>query len=666
MRRALPVVLVWLAIAGSVPAQEPSPSAGAEGLKKLSLQQLSQVEITSVNKEPAQAFQTPAAINVITSTDIRRSGAQTIPDVLRLIPGVDVAQIDSNEWAIGVRGFEGKLSKSVLVLIDGRSVYTPLFAGVYWDMQDVMIEDIDRIEVIRGPGGTIWGSNAVNGVINIITKKAQDTRGTLVSAGGGNVDQGFLNWRYGAGTDAFSYRIYGKGFTRAPEEHSDGQNFDDWRRGQVGFRADWAAGKRDNLTFQGDAYGGEAGELLQLNSYSPPANPAVAGNKLFNGENVMATWRRLFAGGSDLQLRTYYDRTDREELNFHEVRNTFDADFIHHVPKGRHDITWGLGVRVSPSQFTQTVPTVDFMPHDQTYNIFSAFVQDEIALVRDRLSLTVGSKFEHTTFSGFDYQPGIRLAWTPNQQNTLWAAVTRAARTASRIEDGFNYTALLQANPPFYLRLVGDGGFTQEQLVGYELGYRRYLSQKGFISLSLFHNRYDDLLSIEPQPVEVESTPEPAHAVLPLLLRNGIAANSSGGELASLWDVRNWWRVRASYSLVLLDAKRQPGSSDPSTVRQLEGDTPQHKVVVQSYFTLPKGFEFDAAYRFVSAVADPGAAIPAYSTGDARLARQMGDHLLLEVVGQNLMQPWHEEYAGPPGPVVGIQRSGFLRLTWTP
>jgi iron complex outermembrane receptor protein len=646
-----------------------SSSLTAQDLKQLSLEQLAQTEITSTAKEPVLAFQTPAATGVMTSAEIRRSGARNIPDLLRLIPGVEVGQIDSNEWAVGVRGFQGKLSRSVLVMIDGRSVYTPLFAGVYWEMQDVMIEDIDRIEIIRGPGGTIWGSNAVNGVINIITKNSRDTHGTLVSVGAGNWQQGFVNLRYGGGNDRLSYRLWGKGFAHGPQHHSDGRDFDDWRRGQAGFRVDWSSGGRDALTIQGDGYTAAAGQLLRLNFYSPPSNPVVDENKRFNGQNVMASWRRVLSSGSDIQLNTYFDRTWRRELNYQETRNTFDVDFIHHLGLGRHSLTWGLGTRVSPSSFTQTVPTVDFIPHKQTYNIFSAFVQDELPLVTDRLNLTVGTKLERTTFSDFNYQPSVRLAWTPNEQHTIWGAVTRAVRTASRIEDGFRFTALLSpgtlaAPTPLYVRLIGDGNFKTEELMGYEFGYRNYISSHGFLSFALFHNRYDDLLSVDSRPIEPEATPTPAHQVLPLDLRNGITAQSTGGEIASLWDVREWMRLRTSYSYVYLNAFRDVGSNDASTVRQLEGDTPRHKVVIQDSITLPKSFELNLTYRYVSAV--PNQAVRAYSTADFRIGKALNPHFEVELVGRNLLQPFHNEYGGTPGPLVGIRRSGFVALTWTP
>ena len=332
--------LMCLAGAGLAAGQTGPSASDPNSLKQLSLEQLSQLEVTSVGKEAAPAFKTPAALSVLTSEQIHRSGARTLPDLLRLIPGVEVAQIDASQWAIGIRGFQGKLSRSVLVLIDGRSVYTPLFAGVYWDMQDAMLEDIDRIEVIRGPAGTIWGSNAVNGVINIITKSARDTRGTLAAAYGGS-QGGEVDWRYGAGGDRLSYRIYGKGFTRGPEEHADRANFDDWRRGQFGFRIDYQPDTHDELTVKGDIYDGEAGQRLQLSSFSPPAIVTAEGDRSFNGQNVLAVWRHILTSGADIRVQTYFDRTDRKELNYHEVRDTFDADFIYHATMKRHEITVG-------------------------------------------------------------------------------------------------------------------------------------------------------------------------------------------------------------------------------------------------------------------------------------------------------------------------------------
>src|ERR1700687_5974228 len=267
-------------------------------LKKLNLEELGNVEVTTASKEPKTVWRTPAAVYVLTQEDIRRSGATSLPEVLRLVPGVEVARTDSDTWALGVRGFGSALSRSVLVLIDGRSVYTPLFAGVYWQVQDTLLEDIERIEVIRGPGGTIWGANAVNAVINIITKPAKDTRGVLVSAGGGSVDQGFVGFRYGAPKGKnFDYRIYGKAFTRGPEFHPDHQQFDDWRMGQIGFRADWSVHGRDTFTLQGDLYNEDAGQIVGIATYSPPGQPNVQQNAELSGGNLLGRWQRRLEGG---------------------------------------------------------------------------------------------------------------------------------------------------------------------------------------------------------------------------------------------------------------------------------------------------------------------------------------------------------------------------------
>src|SRR5260370_17324666 len=284
------VLLLWLTVTDQMTRAQATQSNQnpPENLKQVSLEQLGQIEVTTASKVPVKAARTPAAIYVITQEDIRRSGATSSPEALRMAPGVEVAQVDSNTWSLGVRGFESTLSRSVLVLIDGRSVYTPLFAGVYWQVQDTLLEDIERIEVIRGPGGTIWGANAVNGVINIITKSAKDTGGMLVSTGGGNIDQGFVNFRYGAGNGKnFNYRIYGKTFTRGPEFHSNRQQFDDWRMGQTGFRADWDLRNRDSFTLQGDLYNGDAGQSVGITTYSPPYIPNVEHNAQLDAARLL-------------------------------------------------------------------------------------------------------------------------------------------------------------------------------------------------------------------------------------------------------------------------------------------------------------------------------------------------------------------------------------------
>ncbi len=336
------LVAAALVNAGFAESSETTPD-GKPRLTRLSLEQLGNTEVTTVSKEPVKVNRTPAAIYVITQEDIRHSGATSIPEVLRMAPGVEVSRIDSHKWSLGVRGFESNLSRSVLVLIDGRSVYTPLFAGVYWEVQDALLEDVERIETIRGPGGTIGGANAVNAVINIITRKSSETHGVFATSGGGSLDQGFFGFRYGGGNGkSLDYRVYGKAFSRGPEFHPDQQHFDDWRMGQAGFRTDWGLLSRDSFTLQGDLYNGDAGEKVGLTTYSPPAVAYVQQNAELSGGNLVGRWQRVINEGSDLQLQAYYDRTNHYEPIFGEKRDTFDIDFLHHLTlRKRQNLLWG-------------------------------------------------------------------------------------------------------------------------------------------------------------------------------------------------------------------------------------------------------------------------------------------------------------------------------------
>jgi len=662
-------VLTLVLIAGLVPVSwgdAAETSAITEGrLTQVSLEQLGQIEVTTASKRPVKVSQTPAAIYVVTHEDIRRSGATSIPEALRLVPGVEVARIDSNTWSLGVRGFGSALSRSVLVLIDGRSVYTPLFAGVYWQVQDALLEDIERIEVIRGPGGTIWGANAVNAVINIITKNAKDTHGTLVSTGGGNIDQGFVNFRYGAGNgQSFNYRIYGKAFSRGPEFHPDRRQFDDWRMGQAGFRADWDLHNRDTLTLQGDLYNGDGGQRVGIASYSPPFMTIVEQNAELAGGNLLGHWKRVLSAGSDIQLETYYDRTNRNQANFAESRDTFDVDFIHHLTLlGRQNFLWGLGTRLSSGNVTEVVPTVVFTPNHFTDQLYSAFIQDEIPIVGNQLSLTIGSKFLHNNYSGFEVQPTARLLWTPTPRQTVWAAVTRAVRTPSRVEEDLQLTGLFISNPLTFFRITGDRKFSSEQLIGYEAGYRSLVKPKFYLDLAAFYNNYDHLLSIEPSAPFAETSPPPPHLVVPVLFRNGLLGNTTGFEIAPNWTPTHWWRLRGSYSYLHIDLSNKTGSLDSSsTINSTQGSSPHHQVVVQSSLDLPKKLGFDQTFRYVSAL--PAQLVPAYATADVGFSWRAIRSLNLSVVGQNLFQPHHAEFGGDPGSLVGIQRSVYVKITW--
>jgi len=634
-------------------------------LKHLSLEQLGDVEVTTASKEPEQVWRTPAAIYVLTQDDIRRSGATSIPEVLRLVPGVEVARLDSDHWSIGIRGFGAVLASKLLVLIDGRSVYTPLFAGVYWQVQATPLEDIERIEVIRGPGGTIWGANAVDGVINIITRSAKDTHGAMVSLGGGNADEGTGTVRYGGGNGrGFSYRVYGMGFDRSPEFHSGGSNFDDWRMGQAGFRADRDLGTRDTFTFQGDIYREISGEATTYALYSPPSQVNVDGYAQLTGGNLLGRWKRVLNDQSDFQFQVYFDRTNHFEPEFGETRDTFDIDFLHHLTlPGQQTFLWGLGARVSPGYVVQTVPSINFLPHHLTDQVYSGFLQDEIPLFSRRLSLTLGSKLEHNNYTGFEVQPSARLLWNATPRQSLWSSITRAVRTPSRLDEDIQLTDFATVTPlPIYLRADGNRQFRSEVLLGYEAGYRALITSHFYLDVAIFHNNYNDVYSFQVGAPFLEASPLPVHAIIPLLTSNGIRGTTKGFEVAPDWKPTGWWELRPSYSHLEMLMEDGPGSNDPTSVAGYEGSSPRHQGTMQSFLTLPKKLEFEQTYRYVSALS--AQAVKSYSTADARLGWLFIRKMEFSVVGQNLLQPSHAEFGGDPGGLVGIKRSVYGQITW--
>lgn len=662
-----------LVVRGDSP-QLASGQIDPSSLKKLSLAELSQIEVTTPSKQPEKAFDSPSAVFVITGEDIRRSGATSIPEALRLAPGVEVARLDANHWSIGIRGFGTRLTRSVLVLIDGRTVYTPLFDGTYWEVQDTLLEDVDRIEVIRGPGGTIWGPNAVNGVINIITKPAKDTRGTFVSAGGGNEEQGFLNARYGGGNGkGFDYRFYGKAFTRSPEDHSDARNFDDWRATQGGFRMDWTGTRNGDFTLQGDLYDEEAGESVQVVGYTQPYSQIVDSNALLSGGNILGRWQKTLNDHNDIQVEAYYDRTNRHESNIGELRNTFDVDFLERLRlPARQNVTWGLGARVDPVRDLEVVSGLTFVPDDRTDYLLTGFLQDEIGLIENRLSLTIGTKLLQTNFlHGVGLEPSARLVWTLNEKQSVWAAYTHALRTPSDSEENFFLSGYIETLPdgtPYFARFNANTRFSPEEMNGYEFGYRRLLGKHFLADASSYYNHYHDLFDQEfAGPTFFETTepgvttPAPAQYLLPAQFGNGLLAYTKGIEVSPEWRPSASWRLRGSYSYLHMDVYRAPHSGDVGTATGIEGSSPGHQLTVQSQLDVSKTVQLDLTFRYVSAL--PGQLVPAYSTGDARLGWRLSPRLEFSFVGRNLLQGSHFEDGGD-GPLVGIKRSGYVQIAW--
>jgi iron complex outermembrane receptor protein len=636
------VAAACLALATTVPMSAAQPPALAEPqsseLKSLSIEQLMEIEITSVSRRSEPVSGAAAAITVITGEDIRRSGATNLPDALRIASGLEVAQSNGNTWAISSRGFNTTTANKLLVLIDGRSIYTPLFSGVFWDVQDLMLEDIDRVEIIRGPGATLWGANAVNGVINILTKSARDTQGRLAVAGGGSEEQGLAAFRQGGKVgEGTAYRAYGKYSYRDSLALAGGDDArDPLRRGQAGFRLDRADQGNGGFTVQGDAYHGLAGQTV-----------VVRADTVLDGANLLGRWIHTYAQNAGSDLQVYFDYTHREiPLWFEEHRHTLDVDYQHRQPVGaRQDLVWGAGYRITHDQVGNSAG-VAFLPDSVTENLFSAFAQDEVTLAR-HLRLTVGSKLEHNRWTGFEFQPSVRLAWVPDDRRTLWGAISRAVRTPTRYdEDIVFYTA---AGTPL---LAGSSHFTAESLLAYELGYRVQPRTGLLFDLAAFYNVYDHLRSFQP------AAPP---AVFPYHFDNQLNAETWGLEGRMSWQAAPWWRLHADYAYFDKNLRLDPGSLDP-TGGKAEGNDPRSRAVLRSLMNLPRGFELDGTLRYVARLPSP--VVPAYTELDLRLGWQASDRLELALVGQNLLHSRHPEF-GPPTPLrEEVQRGAYGKVTW--
>lgn len=640
--------------------EQASTEPTAENLTNLSIEELLAVEVTSVSKKKERKQDAAAAIYVLTQEDIRRSGATNIPDLLRTVPGVDVARLTSSTWSVTVRGFGGRYANKLLVLIDGRSIYTPLFSGVYWEAHDVMLEDVDRIEIIRGPGGTLWGANAVNGVINIITKRAADTQGLLVSGGAGTEERGFLSTRWGGhiGNDT-DYRIYLKGFAR--DEGGDpetGEDPDDaWHNLQGGFRIDWNLSPDDQLTLQGDINSLGLDQVINRAFLEAPFSRDVHSSVDYVGRNLLARWTHTFADESQIEIQGYYDGYTWDDPSFHENRNTFDLQIEHQFTAGkRHQIIWGGNVRVSTDSIDGSEFT-SFDPDSDTLQLYSIFLQDEIALL-DQLHLILGAKIEHNSYTGIELQPNLRLRWTPNDRHTLWAAVSRAVRTPSRAEYDIRLRSQVLPGPTeLVLTRFDDQDFESEDLLATELGYRVRATDTLALDLALFYNRYTDLRSLEPGP----AFDEDGVNVLPFEALNDSSAKTYGFELALDWAPSTAWQVRAGYSLLKISL--DVPDTDPVS-ESFAQDTPEQQFFVQNRIRFPNNVEFDTTLRFVDTLGSLD--VDSYLEMDARLAWLPREDLEIAIVGQNLLHDEHFEFA--PTFVnhvpTQVERGVYGKITW--
>jgi iron complex outermembrane recepter protein len=641
--------------AGGKAAAEPSSLDKLLDMADKDVSQLSQVRVagttgsasldmpvSSVSRQDSTVGRSPAAVFVITNEMIRRSGAKEIPELLRMVPGVDVARIDSNKWAVTVRGFNGRFANKLLVRIDGRDVYTPLFAGTFWDVQDVLLEDVERIEVIRGPGATVWGANAVNGVINIITRNAKNTQGVYLESGGGTYERGFTSARYGGQSgDDLSYRVYGKWFDRGDGFLPAGEPNDAWNQSRGGFRMDWSASAADTVTFQGDYYNGYCGDRFVTPQFTTfPYYSMNRDNTHVTGDNAVLNWKRVLDEDSDWTAKIYYDNTKRHFIpySFNEDRDTLDIDFQYRFPVAdRHELITGCEYRNTQDRIAGNPPIFFLTPSSQSIQLFSGFVQDEITLSEDQWYFTVGSKFEHNTYTGFEYQPTARLLWTPDKKHSLWGAVSRAVRTPSRGEEGcqliqppIGYTP-----KPIFPVIMGNTGLVSEELMAYEMGMRSQATEAFSWDLAVFYNKYSKLIA----PVPVGWDEQTGAIFIPTLLMNEMRGDTYGFELAATYKINENWRLQPAYTLLVMNLRPVPGTP---VAENYNGESPRNQFYIQSSWDLGRDWELDVTGRYVDSLASSG--VPSYVVADARLAWRANKNLELSVVGRNLFNGNFAEY----------------------
>ena len=645
-------------------------------LTQLSLEDLMKVKVTSVSRKEQSFSKVGAAIYVISQDDIRRSGMTNIPDLLRLAPGVEVARVAANTWAISVRGFNDRYSTKVLVLIDGRSIYNQEFSGVYWDQHSVPLEDIDRIEVIRGPGGTVWGANAMNGVINIITKDTKDTHGGMVSAATGSQDgaRGFA--QYGGsisykGDNKGSYRAYGNYFNIEKSGLADGSNAaDGWHGSQGGLRADLDLTSRDKVMVQSDIYRADEGQTIstvlpQSGFRSVTLNSPIEAKTT----NVQGGWNHTFANGSESSLHAFYSDLYRVDQATDD-QDVYDLDFQYHFKAGsRHDVVSGIGYRHTTLDYDGFYNYKYNVPELHS-NLVSTFVQDEIRL-SNTVALTAGSKFEHNSFTGFEFEPSAQIVWAPSDRRAVWFSASRAIRQPSwfysnSILDAASFP--LQGGGLGVLRFIGSSASRAERLMDFEAGYRVETGKRFSLDLTAFRSYYNGVATVETGDAFFEFSPAPPHLVIPRTWANMASDRTYGLEIFGTWQVNRRWRLSPEYSFLQMKIKRDPSSSDFSVEGQ-SGNSPKHQARLHSALDLPHRFEWDSTAFYVSGlkpvtdvVSSP---IASYVRLDTRLGWRVGEFTELSFAAQNLLGPRRFEFANAHQlDATPVQRSVVGKVTW--
>ncbi len=648
-----------------------TPDSSVTDFSTLDLEELARVKVTSAARRPETLGNTSAAITLISRDDIRRSGVSNLPEALRLLPGLAVFQAGTRDWAVSARGFHQQSSNKMLVLIDGRVVYSPIFAGVFWDMQRVPLEDVDRIELIRGPGAALWGANAVNGVINVVTRGAEETAGGFGSVTAGSNDQAQVDVRYGGSVGRRGAgRVYALGSTEGGSGRpAGGSGEDDWQFGQGGFRTDFT---RDNdlFTVQGDGYVAGGGQQLLLPTPSPPFLTLADEDLEVHGGNLLGRWSHRFSPRSDFALQAYADyavRTQPSQFG-HIGVTTIDFDFHHHFGLGTsHDLLWGLGYRIIRDKVDGAFP-VSFDPASRHVNLVTGFVQDEVMVVRDRLTAYLGAKFEHNSFTGFELQPTARLLWTPSRTTTVWAAVSRAVRTPSRVDSDLRLVAQVFDAPPITrIEALGSDTLESEALIAYEIGYRVVPDTRLSVDVSAYYHDYNRLRSVAPGVPRSDGDV----VVVPFSVGNEANARTYGGTASATVRATPDWGIRASYTYLNMTASLDDGAV-PGTIADVNpGFNPSHQLSLWSSLDLPWNLELDVMGRYVSELEgseSAGDEVDQYVQADARFGLPLNPRLDLELIGRNLLSTRRIEFfqsATSPSRGGAIERQVRGKLLWT-
>ena len=667
------IVVVVLLIAVGVVGGAWGGDAFAQGrpapdLSGATIEDLMNITVTSASRKEERASEVAAAIYVITQDEIRRSGMTTLPDLLRLAPGVHVAQINANKWAVSVRGFNGLYSNKLLVLIDGRSIYNHVFSGVFWDTEDLVIENIDRIEVIRGPGAAVWGANAVNGVINILTKSAAETPGALVRVGGGTFETAQVMARYGGSLGKIDYRVFsqwsGYGESRL---NSDADAGDQWRRAMAGFRADWESGPRA-FTLQGKL-NRASGNGLWIDFGAPAATLSRTLDipSVMNGGSLLGRWVLTRANGASLQVQSTLDLGHRDEPVGDYRRRTVDSEVQYHTALGaRHDLVAGAGYRLMHERLAGR-RGYSLTPESSSDDRVNVFAQDEIMLAAERLHLTLGAKLERESQAGWGLQPTARLTWAvvPRRQY-LWAAASRALRTPSLTDRGIHldYGPTLGEGPlPIRISASGSPDVRSEVLTDLETGYRIEVATAATVSVTGFYGRYQHLVVGAAQVPTVIMGLEGPYVSVPVRFGNGLGGESSGLEVDGHWMPAPWWRLDASYSAYRFTPRRDPVSGD-SAAASGNADASRHQWQVRSGVSLARRAELDLSVFRVGPLT--GLGVAGYTRADARLEIPLTKRFTVSFVGQNLLDREHAEFSDANGTILQtlVPRGARVQLAW--